>query len=167
MLRVGDHRELQAVVLAMKAMDRGLAKEIRRATVSTMNPVWRGEVQAHARTGMDDRVIAKGARIKGGNPPEAIAASSRRALSGGLVPVEGWPAFEFGTTNRLRRTTYRRRNRKSGGTHTVTRRASRQLPARNAKGRVGYAAFAEVGPRMVALWVQLVVKKVHDALEGR
>ncbi|WP_053203794.1 hypothetical protein [Jiangella muralis] len=166
MLRVGDHRELQAVVLAMKAMERGLARDLRRDTVKVMNPVWKQLVDRNATSAMDTRVIAKGARIKGGNPPVMIAASSRRALAGGLIPVAGWSGFEFGS-NRSRKTTYNRRNRRSGGTHQVTRNTTAQLPARAPNGRVAYPAAAEIGPRLASLWVQTVVRRVHEAAEGR
>lgn len=147
-------------------MNRDLSKDIRRATVQTMNPVWREEVNSRARSETDRLIIAKGARIAGGNPPKAVAASSRRKLSGGLVPVESWAGFEFGS-ERDRIRSYRRRNRSGSGTHRVTRHTMRQLPARTPKGRVGYAAFAEVGPRMVSLWISLIVKKTHDAFEGK
>jgi hypothetical protein len=165
-LRVGDHRELQAVALAMKAMNRDLAKDIRRSTVQVMNPVWRSVVEQRARTAQDQRVLGKGARIASGNPPVAVAASSKRALSGGLVPVESWPAFEFGS-NRSRKTSYTRKNRRRGGTHRVTRNTTAQLPARTPRGRVIFPAFAEIGPRLASLWVQTVVRRVHEAAEGR
>lgn len=166
MLRIGDHRELQAAVLALKAMDRDLDRDIRRDTVATMNPEWKSVVQQNAHTPMDALVIGKGSRIAGGNPPAAVAASSTKRRSGGLVPVEDWAAWEFGA-NRNRRTTYRRRNRRGPGTHRVTRHTTRQLPARDANGRVAYPSFAQIGPRLVSLWVQTIVRKVHDALEGR
>ncbi|WP_026874292.1 hypothetical protein [Jiangella gansuensis] len=166
MLRVGNHRELQAVVLALKAMDRDLARDIRRDTVRTMGPEWKEAVQRRASWHMDHRVIVPGTRIAGGNPPTMIAASSRRRLSGGLVPVQAWGGFEFGS-NRSRRTTYTRRNRRTGGTHSVTRNTTRQLPRRAPRGRVAYPAVAEMAPRLASLWVQTVVRRVHEAAEGR
>jgi hypothetical protein len=165
-LKVGSSRELQAVVLALKAMDRSLARDLRRDTVKIMNPVWKSLVAEKASWHMDDRVIVKGARIKGGNPPTMIAAASRRALSGGLVPVQSWPGFEFGA-DRNRTTTYARRNRRSGGSHQVTRHTTRQLARRVPKGRVAFPAAAEIGPRLASLWVQTVVRRVHEAAEGR
>ncbi|SDT69456.1 hypothetical protein [Jiangella sp. DSM 45060] len=166
MLRVGDHRELQAVVLALKAMDRSLARDLRRDLVKTMSPEWKSVVAKHASWHMDDRVIVPGTRIASGNPPVAQAAGSRRALSGGLVPVVAWPGFEFGS-NQNRTTTYTRRNRRSGGTHRVTRNTTKQLARRAPKGRVAHPAFAELGPRLASLMVQTVVRRVHEAAEGR
>lgn len=168
MLSVRDHRELQAVVLAMKAADRTLRTDINRATVETGNRIWQPLVQAHATTNMDTRMLAVGARVKAGNPPVAMAANSRRAVGRGrrLVPADLWHAWEFGA-DVAERVTYERRNRTTGGTHKVTRRTRAGLPRRTRKGRVVYPAFAQAAPRMVSLWVQLVVKKYAEAAEGR
>lgn len=160
MLRIGDHRALQAAVLALKVLDRSLDKDVRKITVRTMNPEWRSAVEQRAVTSLDRAVLGKGVRIQGGNPPVMIAASSTRALSGGMVPVESWPGVEFGS-NGDRVTTYRRQG------HTVRRHTTRQLPRRNAKGRVVFAAAREMTPRFAALWVQYIVKRVHEAFEGR
>lgn len=166
MLKVGDHRALQATVLAFKALERGLQKDIRKATVNTMNPVWRGEIAERATSPMDQLVIAKGARIAGGNPPTAIAATSKRRRSGGMTPATDWPWFEFGPSNRNKITTYRRRSR-NGGTHSVTRHTARQLPSRNARGRVAFPAVAKLAPRLASLFAQIVVRRVHEAAEGK
>lgn len=164
MLKVGDHRALQAVTLAFKTLDRSLQRDIRRATTQTMNPEWRAAVSERASTTMDQLVIARGARISGGNPPKAIAASSSRSLSGGLVPRDSWAGFEFGANPR--RKTYRRKSR-NGGSHNVTRNTTAQLPRRNAKGRVAFPAVADIGPRLASLFVQIVVRRVHEAAEGK
>lgn len=168
MLSVTGSRELQAATLALKAADRGLRSEINRATVQTMNPVWRTEVAAKARTAMDTRMLVVGARIKGGNPPAAVAANSTRGISGSkrYTPGRNWQGWEFGVENPNAFSRYTRKS-KNGGTHSVERRTMRHLPRRTRKGRVIYPAFAEVAPRMVSLWVQLIVKKYHDAAEGK
>ena len=163
---VRDLDELKAVVLALKAMGKDLRRDINRATTQTMGPEWKAAIAARASTAQDRRVLVPGARIASGNPPAARAATSRRRLSGGLVPSESWRAFEFGSKGD-RRTTYTRRNRSGSGSHRVTRNTTAQLPARAPKGRVVYPAFADLGPRMVALWVQLVARKAHEAFEGR
>jgi hypothetical protein len=106
-----------------------------------MNPVWRSLVDEHASSPIDKRVLAKGARVAAGNPPTAIAASSRRPLSGGFIPADDWPGREFGA-NRNATTTYTRRS-PAGTTHQVTRHTRRQLPARNPSGRVVYAAVRQ------------------------
>lgn len=163
MLSVEGSRELQAAVLALKVVDRSLAKEIRAATVSTMGPVWKTEVAGRARTLQDRVVLGAGARIAGGNPPVAMAGTSSKRMRGGGRPSQLAGGVEFGA-NRGARTTYTTHSPK-GTSYRVTRRTKRQLPARNASGRVVYPAFREVAPRTVSLWVQLIVAKVYDALK--
>lgn len=125
-----------------------------------MGPVWTSLVDRYAAGSLDRRVLTAGARIAAGNPPVATAATSRRRLSGGLMPAEAWPAFEFGA-DRNKRTTYRRKGA------TVTRRTRRQLPSRNPRGRVVFKAFREIAPRNVSLWVQIIVKTYNDAAKGK
>lgn len=168
MISVKDHRELTAVVLAMKAADKTLRGEINRATVQMGSQVWPQLVAANATTHLDTKVLAVGARVKGGNPPVAMAANSRRAVGSAkrLVPATAYPAWEFGVGNRNAYSRYQRKSKK-GGTHTVERRTMRGLPSRTPKGRVVWPAFADLAPRMVSLWVQIVVKKYAEAAEGR
>lgn len=160
----GDDR-LKAAVLAMKSADRDLKKDINNATRQVMGPVWVQEVNAHAKTNLDRLIIAKGARIKAGNPPVAVAASSTKKLSNGLTPATTWAPFEFG--GYYQRVTRYSRKSPRGKSHKVTRHTSHQLPRRNTAGRVAYQAFAEIAPRAVSLWTQLVVKKYYQSFEGR
>lgn len=164
MLSVRGSRELQAVVLAMKAMRREIRNDINRATREVMNPVWRGLIEKRAKLQIERRTLGTGVRVAAGNPPALLAAGSRRALSGGLVPAEQWQAIEFGVGNHQERTTYTRRS-KNGGTHRVTRRTKAQFLPRNPKGYVVWPAVEEIAPRLASLWVQLVVRKVHEAVE--
>lgn len=154
---------IRAAVLALKAADRTLRTDINRATRETMNPVWRGLIEGNATNRRDSAILAKGAKIKAGNPPAGQAATSRRPLRGGLSPVDHWQALEFGA-DREKTSTYTRKS-KNGGTHQVTRHASRQLPPRIRSGRVVYPAVADIGPRLASLWVQIIVRKYHDAAE--
>jgi len=180
-LSVTASRELQAVALAVKTADRTLRRDINAATRDVLNPVWQNLVaQRAAASRLDGRVFGSGARIKGGNPPELVAASSRRRLRGGLVPREEWRALEFGRHGD-RTTTYTVGDSAVGGhsrdgrpvrgyrrrAHKVTRHTYRQLPARAPKGRVLYQAAADILPRAAALWAQLVVSKYAAAAERR
>lgn len=159
-------RELQAAVLSMKSMDRRLRSDVNRMTRTTFNPVWRDELNKRATTRVQRAVIAKGARIAAGNPPAAVAASSTRALRGGLRPADNpWP-FEVGSKNRGRLVSVTRRT-KSGGRVTFRRAAARQLRPYNRKGYAALPALREVAPRVVSGWVQLIVRSVYDALERR
>lgn len=196
MIDVQDSRELQAAVLAMKRADRDLRRRIGAATRETMNPVWRSTVQSHlaGREVMAARVLGAGVRIAAGNPPSAKAAQSRRAVGSGrrIIPNEHYYLWEFGAKreslskpydvrasvrfggnvsghSRKGRPVrgYKRTAARVGAYKVGGRHASRGLPQRVSSGRVVYPAFHEVGPRMVSLWVQLIVKTYIDAAEGR
>lgn len=165
MLTVEDDDRIKATVLLMKAADRDLRKVLNTETRTVMGPEWINGINSRCSGPMDTLVLARGARIKGGNPPVGVAATSTRRRSGGLVPADGWPFFEFGTLNRGKTTRYRTHSRK-GKPYTVTRHTRRQLPTRNKSGRVVYATLRDIGPRMVSLWVQTVVKVYRDAADG-
>lgn len=170
MISVTGSRQLRAAVLAFKAADRDLRRDINTATRDTMNPVWRQQV-ADRISGSDrftSRMLDNGVRIAAGNPPAAKAAQSKRGLppTRRLIPAEHYALGEFGVGDTERTSTYERRSPK-GKAHQVTRRTRRGLPRRVPTGRVVYPAFAETAPRMVSLWVQLIVRKYFDALERR
>lgn len=157
--------EFRAVTLALKAAGKDLRKDINKATRDTINPVWRDAVSRHASTTLDRLVLVKGARIAAGNPSQAVAGSSTKALPGGLVPAKHAAAFEFGVPNPHVYTDYSRRHPRSGKVHDVRRRTMTGLPIRKNNGRVIYPAFAETAPRMVSLWTQLIMRKVYDAFK--
>ena len=155
---VGDApAELRAAVLAMKRADATVRRDVAQRMRETMNPAWRSEVTSGA-TGMAGRVLAGGARIAGGNPPQLVAASSRRKIGRGVIPDRHWAGYEYGANH--------------GTTRTVTsakgtryrRHVMRHLPARG-KGRVLEPAAARILPRIAAYWVQSVVRAFMDAAE--
>lgn len=158
-------RLFEAVALSLKLAPREIRNAINRETRASLNPEWREAVDYYASSTMDKRVLAKGARIKPGNPVVLTAATSKKALSGGLVPDSVVArSFEFGAKDREEVTGYARRNRVAGGTHEVRRHAKRQMPRRNT-GRVVYRAAGEMIPRMVGLWVQIIVRRIYEAHE--
>jgi hypothetical protein len=161
-------RMFQAVALALKLVDRNIRNDINRESRATLNPVWRGIVGLNATSEMDRRILAKGARVAPGNPTTLIAASSKKALSGGLVPDDRATAaaFELGAQERNRVKTYDRKNRSGAGSHRVKRHTARQMPAPS-KGRVVYSSFAEIAPRITSLWIQIVVRNIYEAHEER
>ena len=153
----------RAAALALKLIPRDLRNDINRETRRVLNPVWREAVNAEAVTKVDKAVLAKGARVAPGNPTQLLAATSKRPLSGGLVPNDRdeAAALEFGSPDRNSTTTYKRKG------HDVTRRTERQLPWRQANGRVVYAAFAKIAPRIASLWIQTIVRRIYEAHEQR
>ena len=56
---------------------------------------------------------------------------------------------------------------RGGKNADVTRRTMRGMPAPRRQGRVVYPAWADTGPRLVSLWVQTIVRTIHNAVEGR
>ena len=159
---VGDDRVFQAAVLAFKVADRDLRKRINDSTRAMFNAPWKSGITQRASTRLEQRVLVPGARIAAGNPPAFVAASSKRALRGGLVPDTDWPAVEFGVSNREETTTYDRRT-KTGSTE-VTRHTRRQLRARRKKGPV-FETLDEFPDRASRLWAQLIVKVYSDAAD--
>ena len=156
-------RLFEAVALSLKLVPREVRNDINRTTRATLNPEWRESVSYYATSNMDKKVLAKGARIKPGNPVTLVAATSKKALSGGLIPDSVTArSFEFGTESRDEETGYTRRNRGGSGTHEVRRRTKRQIPRKNS-GRVVYRAAGEMLPRLTSLWVQIIVRKIYEA----
>lgn len=165
-------RELQAVALGYKLVSKEIRKDINATVREVLNPVWREEIAervSQSGSRIDGLIFAKGARVAAGNPARVMAATSRRPLRkgpGGLRPdIEG-RAFEFGSSDRQKKSTYTSRSSK-GTAYKVTRRAATGLPAKRNAGRIVYPAFAATMPRMVSLWVSLIARKFYDAFEGK
>lgn len=167
MISVRDVSELKAVVLAFKMLPRTITSEINKGTRETLTPIWKGAVEDRLRTPMDKLVMGAGVRVKAGNPPVVQAAQSVRGIgkTRRLKPGEDFAGWEFGA-NRNKKSTYDRKSKK-GGTHQVTRHASRQMPTITRSGRVAYPALAKTAPRMAARWVEGVVRVIHEAAEGK
>jgi hypothetical protein len=158
--------EFRGAALAIKAAPREIRNAINKSVRAEGNDIWRQAVAARATSKMDRLVLVKGARIQPGNPARAVAASSRRALADGLVPDTDARAWEFGTTQPEHQDTYTRRTR-GGASAKVTRHVKRQLPRATNRGRVVYPAWADTAPRLVALWVQTIVRIIHESIDGK
>lgn len=161
--------ELRAATLALKAVDKGLRKDMNQATRETLNPIWREALAGNASTSIEQALLVKGARVAAGNPPRMIASASKRALNkrSTLVADRHGRAFEFGSKDQEGYKAYTRKNRTGSGTHQVKRRTSRQLPAYKPQGRVIFPAVADTMPRMVSLWASIILRKVYEAFEGK
>lgn len=155
---------LRAAVLAMKLLDKDARRDIAQATRVQLGPMWGQALAAEVQTTMDALVLFEGAKVTPGNPAKVVAGSSRKALGGGLVPVDHARAFEFGAPTRVpHEDTYTRAD--TTGSHEVTRHTMRQLPKASKTGRVVYPAWSKIAPRIVSLWVQIIVRKIHESLE--
>jgi hypothetical protein len=154
---------LRAVVLALKAMDKQTRSDINKET-RKLTPTWSKAVDARARTRMDSLVFGKGSRVVAGNPTRLIAANSRRAIpgGGGFTPDVHGRALEFGANRNKESEPYSRK-----GSKRFSRKTNTGLPAPYRKGRVIYAAFADVAPKITSLYVQIVVRNLHESFEKR
>lgn len=155
MLDVRQSRELQAAILAMKAADRDLRLSIYKATRQELTPLWVPALNRRAATRMQQAVIVKGARIRVSTDGFSLmAATSRRALPGGLVPADEWAGSEFGARSRRAQIATHSRN---GTPYTVEKMINRQYLARVNAGRVAFDAASELGTTAVRVWVRTIV----------
>lgn len=159
-------RELQAVLLAMRALPRDVAKEIRKQNRSVVFPEWKKAVAERAHGLFETRVLVQTARATVTDRQVTLtAATVGRPLSGGLNPKTDYHAAEFGA-DRDQKTTYAARSRR-GKQFQVTRHTTRQLRPRKRTGYVVYPAAANILPRIAALWAQTTARSIHEAFERR
>jgi len=155
-------KEFAAAILALKAMDRDIAKETRKALKSVTDGQWREAVRGRVETALETRVLSDTARVAVSDQNITLkSAAVGRALSGGLKPSELAHSAEFGADRDFVRTVAARG--KTGKPYD--RFTRRQFRPRNLKGRVVYPAAAKVIPRFAALFVQTVVRTTHEAFE--
>lgn len=161
-----DDAELKAAILAYKIADRDLRKRIRDVTAYYAGTRWVEGLTARAVTRPDRRVLLAGARFKPGNPPQLLAATSRRKLPGGAVPAVDWPGFEFGA-NRSTTASYTSTSRKGRKYRVHNRHTRRQLPPRNARGWVVFPTVKALAPGLVTVWLKATVAAYREAGSGR
>jgi hypothetical protein len=150
----------------MQVLDRDLKKTLRAQTKQVVGPEWQKALNEHALTRTEVVVLANTARVAVSDQNVTLkSATVGRRLSGGLEPKRHWSAIEFGAQNQDQRVGYERRS-KNGGTYQVKRRTARQLRPRNPQGYVVYASFADVVPRIAALWTQTIARGLFEALEA-
>jgi hypothetical protein len=162
---------LRGAVLGLKAVGKPIRSQISKDTRQTMNKPWQEAIATHAAgSRMDFLAFGKGARVAAGNPARLVAASSRRALrkgENGFVPNTHARALEFpGNVDQAKKSQYVRRY-KGGDGHKVRRRTLTGYPEARRGGRVVYPAAAEVLPRFVSLWVQIIVRNIYESTEGK
>lgn len=159
-LDVKESRELKATILALRAIDKTISKQVRQHTKAIVAPEWNEALSRRARTRLERDVIVKTATVAVSNQNVRVRSASKgRPLSGGLNPRTEYPAVEFGA-DQGKTTTYNRRG------HRVTRHTARQMRPRKAGGYVFWPAAKEMVPRLAALYVQTTVKTIAQALKG-
>jgi hypothetical protein len=155
MLDVRKSRELQATILALRQAQRDIRLGINKTARGRIAPLWKAELNARARTTLQREVIVAGSRATASDRGVTLyAATSRRPLTGGLVPSFEWAGAEFGA--RTRRIEVTQRSRK-GTRYTRPLTINRQFPGRQQDGMVAFDAASDTGTQLVALWVREVV----------
>lgn len=165
----GSRARVRAAGRAFRALPKDLRNDLRRQQRGDVGAVWKSEMStsaAAARRVEQRQVFQVGNRVSAGLPIKLVAGASNRTLSGGGVISDLARPEEFGSGRRANYTRYNRRSPK-GTTHTVTRRASRQLPPAKRSGWVVYRAVAETVPQVIGMWVVEAGERIKEAWEGR
>lgn len=158
MLDVGKSPELQAAILTLKTTQRELVRDINKTARARVSPVWARELASKASTTVDQRGLVPGARVSvGDRRVRAEAATSRRKLSGGLVPSVNYGPLEWGANARLR--TVQATSRK-GKRYSYKRFSNRQFRPWSKHGHVAMRAAGEIGPAVVSAWLEVLVAKL-------
>lgn len=169
-ISVFESKELQGVILALKGMDKEIAKQIRKQTKDVVLRVWQKSVAEQigmSGTRLESRAFGQTARVAVSNQNITLSvASVGKPLSGGLNPrLIPW-AIEFGA-DREKRLTYEARSTR-GRSYTVhNRRVSAMLRRRNETGHIFYPTVKAVIPRIASLWIQTTVRAFYEAIEKR
>lgn len=166
-ISVFSSAELQATILALKGMERELAKQIRAAIKSFTQPEWQEAVRGNVSTRLQTRVLSDTARVAVSDQNVTLkSATIGKSLSGGLTPSELMHSAEFGADRNFTRSYTSTSSR--GRQFTVhNRHTRRQFAPRNLKGHVVYPAAASIIPRIASLFVQTTVRTFHDLIERR
>lgn len=155
MLDVQRSPELQAAILGMRQAERQVRLDINKEARKVIGPQWVEALRGRSTTRTDIRILVQGARVAAGARQVTLkAATSKRPLSGGLVPSVNWPAQEFGMRNR--KATMTTTSRK-GNSYQVTKLIGSQFPNRRKNGRIAYDASSQIGTTLVGLWVRTIV----------
>ena len=135
---------LRATLLALRTVDRDVRRDVRQQTRGVARPEWERALDAAARTTQESRMIADTARIAVSDQNVRVRAGRGRTpkLSGGATPTTTAKGFEFGS------------NRYA------------QFPRPRRAGPF-YRTVANMGPRLLALWTQTTLRRIHLSLEGR
>lgn len=155
MLDVRRSPELQAALLGIKRAEREVRNNINADARKLIKPEWEQALNGFVETRLEQRVIVRGARIKVGVRNIRLeAATSKKALSGGLVPAFDYAPVAYGAARRKK--TYAVTSR-LGKRYTVTKTVGAQFRPRIKKGYVANPAASHVVTRIVGIWINTIV----------
>jgi hypothetical protein len=136
-------KELQQIVLALKASDATIQKQVRVETKKVVQPAWQEAIGANVHNPLEARVLGNTARASTSNShglAQVTLQAGRigKALSGGGKPPQLAAGAEFGSEY------------------------YKQFGPRSPKGNTFYPALAEVIPRIASLWYQTAIRTLLD-----
>lgn len=128
--------------LALRQVDAGTRRAIAAQTRGTLTPLWVKLIRNTATSRQQRAVYGRAAaRSTASGSGTLTAATTSRALSGGLVPATDWPFVEFGSL----------------GAHG--RRG--QLPRHRPGGHVAFPAAARFAPTAARAWLWAVADTIR------
>ncbi|MGA1838464.1 hypothetical protein VD659_16215 [Herbiconiux sp. 11R-BC] len=168
MLRIDarSSRELQAAILGVRRARKEFQADIRKWSKDLIAPEWNKGLAEHASTRLEHKALVASSRVSVSNQNIKLkSASLQGKLSGGLKPADTWYAIEYGA-DVAKKTTYEATS-KNGKKYSVTRRTSAQLRPRRRGGYVIEPTVTDLLPRIASLWVQTVIRRFMDGIEGK
>jgi hypothetical protein len=161
-----DKARLRAAEQRFRRLPKEVKNDLRRYQRSEAGPIWKEEVSnAPKPNRMSEIMFKTGNTVKTGATITLRASGSGRKLSGGVPARALLGEFEFGGNRQNKYTKYSRTSPR-GKRHTVTRRASRQVPHLRKGGYVVIPASKRAIKRLVSLSVQTVTRRIYDSIEG-
>ena len=168
MISVKGSKELQAVILAMKVVDKELRPEMYQRARDKILPDWQTTLQERINgfkyEALHSALLMKNTRVGIGTQGVNVsAATSTRPIRKGstLTPAGNFYLAEFGANTKEVEVSGRRGNTQ----YKYRRKVNTGMLSRTRKGRFAYKTSKEIVSRSVALWVQTIVQTVNDAVE--
>ncbi|MDR2294513.1 MAG: hypothetical protein LBE05_04850 [Microbacterium sp.] len=149
----------------MRDLPRDIAKQTRQHTKRLVDAEWKRGLESRAATPIQRAVLSRTAVSSVTDRAVMLKSATKGRLSSG-VPSEALASgAEFGADmNSYSR--YQRTSR-NGGSHTVTRRTTRQFGwHRGRTGRVVFPTAQDLAPRVAAMYVQTLLRTTAKALEN-
>lgn len=162
-----DGKGLNKAERVFRQLPKELKSDIRRVQRAESLPIWREEVNSRKDiTPIASRVYKSGITVRtGANLVLEAKGSSKKIGSRGIPQNALMGAAEFGSKPNNYTKYYRQAP--NGQRHTITRRTRRGLPQHRRDGYVVIPASKAAVSRIQSLTIQTVVRKIHDAAEGR
>jgi hypothetical protein len=160
LLGVEESKDLLRVYDALKHYPEDVQSRTLSAATQQLAAGWEEELAA--RPGYSAATKA----VIAANPTSVAHTLGLTVATGGSGPLAALTRpFEFGTLSQDEYRSYTRRS-PSGVQHTVKRRTQRQIPTRSTGGWVAYPAAGKWSTRAFKMFMQIIVKVAHDAIDG-